>query len=135
MSATISISTAIELQFDKLYTELTFENIQLTRTLRLLLEDLEVKCITEATSDYTTEAEQHYHTGFDNGRDSGYEQGWDEGWDEGQLFGYDKGYDEGQIFGEEEGYDLGYSEKCRDKYEAGFGDGYDQAMEDMKKED
>jgi len=123
MSATISISTAIELQFDKLYTELTFENIQVTRTLRLLLEDLEVNCITEATSDYTTEAELQYQNGFEAG------------YVDGDFDGREESYCEGQIFGEEEGYDIGYSEKCQDKYEEGFIAGYDQALTDMQKED
>jgi flagellar biosynthesis/type III secretory pathway protein FliH len=143
MSATISISTAIELQFDKLYTELAFENIQVTRTLRLLLKDLEVNCINEAVSEYTTEAEllyDHgvdvgYENGYDHGKEEGRTEGYDDGYEEGKYDGHTEGYDEGQIFGEEEGYELGYSEKCQDKYEEGFIAGYDQALTDMQKED
>jgi len=119
MSATISISTAIELEFDKLYTEIKFENIQLTRALRLILEKAEVNCIEAASSNYTTEAEMHYEDGFSDG----------------QFDAFEDAYDEGQIFGEEEGYGLGYSEKCQDKYEEGFMAGYDQALADAQKED
>jgi flagellar biosynthesis/type III secretory pathway protein FliH len=123
MSATISISTAIELQFDKLYTEIKFENIQLTRSLRLILEKAEVGCIAAASSNYTTEAEMQYQDGFQDG------------YVDGDFDGREEAYDEGQIFGEEEGYELGYSEKCQDKYEEGFIAGYDQALTDMNKED
>jgi flagellar biosynthesis/type III secretory pathway protein FliH len=123
MSATISISTAIELQFDKLYTEIKFENIQLTRSLRLILEKAEVGCIEAASSNYTTEAEMQYQDGFQDG------------YVDGDFDGREEAYDEGQIFGEEEGYELGYSEKCQDKYEEGFMAGYDQALADAQKED
>ena len=122
MSATMSISTAIELQFDKLYKELTFENIQVTRTLRLLLEDLEVNCIDGATSNYTTEAETHYdfgvdvgyENGYDNGREEGRTEGYDEGYEEGKYDGHTEGYDEGFIEGEDEGYKDGYSDAEKD---------------------
>jgi flagellar biosynthesis/type III secretory pathway protein FliH len=114
MSATISISTAIELEFDKIYTEIKFENINLTRALRLILENAEVRCIDAASSNYTTEAEAHKEDGYVSG----------------QFDGYEDGYSDGQIFGEEEGYELGYSEKCQDKHEEGFTDGYDQGHMD-----
>jgi flagellar biosynthesis/type III secretory pathway protein FliH len=123
MSATISISTAIELEFDKIYTEIKFENINLTRALRLILENAEVRCIAAASSHYTTEAEIQYQDGFENG------------YTDGQFDGFEDGYSEGQIFGEEEGYELGYSEKCQDRYEEGFIYGYDQVLRDMQKED
>jgi flagellar biosynthesis/type III secretory pathway protein FliH len=119
MAATITISTAIGLEFDKIYTEIKFENINLTRELLLILEKAEVGCIAAASSNYTTEAEAHKEDGYVSG----------------QFDGYEDGYSDGQIFGEEEGYELGYSEKCQDKYEEGFMAGYDQALADAQKED
>jgi flagellar biosynthesis/type III secretory pathway protein FliH len=110
MSATISISTAIELEFDKIYTEIKFENINLTRALRLILENAEVRCTAAASSPYTTEAELQYQNGFEDGYVDGHFDGREEAYDE--------------------GYELGYSEKCQDKHEEGFTDGYDQGHMD-----
>jgi len=100
--STMSISTAVELSFDKFYNDLAFENIHLTRTLRLLIQDLEVKCIDSATSQYTTEAVERF--------EEGEEQGFEFGYDEGFISGRDEGYDEGFLEGEKEAFDNGYEQ-------------------------
>jgi len=110
---TMSIEETIRIEFDKFYDNIkSLYKIEIDQPILDELKTLEENCVDNASSDYTTEMEGSYESGYDSGHDNGFDQGHESGRDEGYEEGHDEGY--------EEGHDVGYKEGLVDGYDDGY---------------
>jgi flagellar biosynthesis/type III secretory pathway protein FliH len=98
----ITVKENIHIEFDRFYSDVKFNNIEVPEGLRALLETLEDSVICE----YNNQAEEIYDEGYQEGNDFGH----NEGYHEGHEIGYDEGFSEGRDDGYNEGFDDGYAQ-------------------------
>ena len=67
MSATYSVETLIAHRFDKFYDECEFQDIELSWKIKDFLDELELDMVEIAKDRSTTEAEDIYETGYNDG--------------------------------------------------------------------
>jgi flagellar biosynthesis/type III secretory pathway protein FliH len=103
----ITIEENIRIEFDRFYSAMKFNTIDMPEGLRDLLETLEANIIQEYEGQLSEVEEEAYEDGYNSGKDAGYDEGYDEGKDAGHDDGYSEGYNEGY----EEGFEGGY-EQC-----------------------
>jgi flagellar biosynthesis/type III secretory pathway protein FliH len=99
----ITVEENIRIEFDRFYSAMKFNNIDVPEGLLDLLETLESNVICE----YEGQSAEIEEDAFEDGYQAGRETGHYEGYDEGKGAGHDEGYTEGY----EQGFEAGY-EQC-----------------------
>lgn len=95
MAATVSIEEYITSRFDKFFNECEWQNIELSRDLTELIEELESDVIKLSLSKMTTESEAFYEEAYNDGYEAASEESFELGKETGYERGYDDGYEEG----------------------------------------
>jgi flagellar biosynthesis/type III secretory pathway protein FliH len=98
----IAIEENIRIEFDRFYSAMTFNNIEMPEGLRDLLETLESNVIQEYEGQSVEIEEDAFEDGYGAGQDAGHDEGYHEGFEEGYEKGFQGGYEQCGIDSEDE---------------------------------
>ena len=84
----ITVEENIRIEFDRFYSAMKFNNIDVPEGLRDLLETLESNVICEYEGQALELEEDSFEDGYRSGQDAGHDEGYSEGYEEGFEAGY-----------------------------------------------
>jgi flagellar biosynthesis/type III secretory pathway protein FliH len=98
----ITVEENIRIEFDRFYSAMTFNNIDMPEGMRDLLETLESNVICEYEGQSAEIEEDAFEEGYRSGQDAGHDEGYSEGYNEGYEQGFEGGYEQCKVDNEDD---------------------------------